>query len=59
MGEWRRSELGHGVRSSEFGCLAAQLRAVSWRELGVLEGKVKNFRGKGEVCYEAVGSREC
>ena len=47
------------MRSSEFGCLAAQLRAVSWRELGVLEGKVKNFRGKGELCYEAVGSREC
>ena len=40
MGEWRRSELGHGVRSSEFG-LAEQLRVVSWHELGVLEGKVK------------------
>ena len=47
MGEWRRSELGHGVRSSEFGLAA--LRVVSWHELGVLEGKVKNFRGKGEL----------
>ena len=36
--------------------LAAQLRVVSWRELGVLEGKVKKFRGKGELCSEGVGS---
>ena len=48
MGEWRRSELGHGVRSSEFGLAA--LCVVNWRELGVLKGKVKNFRGKGELC---------
>ena len=34
--------------------LAAQLRVVSWRELGVLEGKVKKFRGKGELCSEGV-----
>ena len=47
MGEWRRSELGHGVTSSEFG-LDAQLRVVSWHKLGVLEGKVKkNLREEG------------
>ena len=38
--------------------LAAQLRVVSWRELEVLEGKVKKFRGKGELCSKGVGSRE-
>ena len=26
-----------------FGCLATQLRVVNWRELGVLEGKVKKI----------------
>ena len=35
--------------------LAAQLRVVSWRELGVLEGKVKKCRGKGELCSEGLG----
>ena len=42
------------MRSSEFGLAA--LRVVSWRELGVLEGKVKNFRGKGELGSLSVGA---